>query len=76
MQLKVVLAETFHGQRPRVYIWHRGYYLNGKVLDPAIFTEMLRYLDEEGLDIIFWAGYRDTYFPNWLKQALSQYAEN
>ncbi len=75
VRLKVILAETFHGQKPRVYIWHRGYVLRDQFLDPAIFNEMLRFLDQEGLDIIFWAKQRDTEFPDWLVQALESYAE-
>jgi len=82
VRLKVVLAETFHGQTPRVYIWHRGYQLvdegnhrDGDFVDPAIFNEMLRFLDQEGLDIIFWAGLNDDYFPHWVVQALEGYAD-
>jgi hypothetical protein len=76
VRLKVILAETFHGQKPRVYIWHRGYRLGQRFLDPAIFAEMLRFLDEEGLDIVFWASYKDPVFPEWVVQALEQYSEN
>jgi hypothetical protein len=74
--LKVNLAETFHGQKPRVYIWHRGYYLQpNDLLDPVIFEEMLKFLHEEGLDTIFWAGQRDTYFPEWLVDLLRHYQQ-
>jgi hypothetical protein len=73
IRLKVNLAETFHGQRPRVYIWHRGYLLRDKTLSPELFRAMLEFLRQEELDAIFWAQQSDRYFPDWLIDLLAEY---
>ena len=74
VRLKVILAETFHGQKPQVYVWHRGYRLRRGLLDPAVFDAMLKFLDEEGLGIVFWAGQRDAEFPDWVVDSLAKYS--
>jgi hypothetical protein len=73
VRLKVNLAESFHGQTPRVYIWHRGFKLLDNTLSPELFEAMLRFLRDEGLDAVFWAQQSDRYFPDWLKALLAEY---
>ena len=73
VRLKVNLAESFHGQMPRVYIWHRGFKVLDNTLSPELFEAMLGFLRDEGLDVVFWAQQSDRYFPDWLKALLAEY---
>ncbi len=73
IRLKVNLAQSFHGQTPRVYIWHRGFRTRNNTLSPELFEAMLEFLRDEGLDVVFWAGQSDRYFPDWLRALLGEY---
>jgi hypothetical protein len=79
VRTKIGLTETYCGKTPRMYIWHRGYKFgtndaNPDFLDSDIFNQMVGFISDQGVEMVFWSEQADTEFPPWVERTLSRHA--
>jgi len=79
VRAKIALTEMYCGKTPRLYVWHRGYKFGTNdatpdFVDSEIFSEMIEFISDQDVDMVFWSEQADTEFPPWVDRTLSRYA--
>lgn len=72
--MKVGLSMAYYGERPKVYLWHRGYLLDSSTeVTPEIFEAMLEHCADLGVDVIFWSSKTETSFSTGITDLLTKW---